>query len=314
MVTTLLDQLRQSTAVDCDTMDVAVAETLGPFQDCTSNQAIAYLELSKPEHQALIHESVTFAENNQRDFGISVEKLAAEVAMVMLGIRILPHLTGRMHIQVDPSYAYDVAATVVAGERIVQLFQRLGGVEAERVCIKIPSTWEGLMACGQLAEKGINTLATTLFTIEQAAVAAKMKATYIAPYVNELAVHFEPGFVDRFPGHEVCVQAQSHFRKHGHMTKVLPASLISVDECMSLAGVDHMTIAPALLQQLSEAPAREQSTIEAVDVSDVDDSMDEKAFRMSMTRRDGGRGEIKQVRAINVFADFQMKLEQLMRK
>lgn len=63
----------------------------------------------------------------------------------------------------------------------------------KRVCIKIPSTFEGLSACQTLETEGIATLATTLFTIEQARMAAQSGCHYIAPYVNELKVHFEPG-------------------------------------------------------------------------------------------------------------------------
>jgi transaldolase len=44
----LLELLRStSTQVDCDTLDADVAEEHGPFVDSTSNQAIAYFELSK---------------------------------------------------------------------------------------------------------------------------------------------------------------------------------------------------------------------------------------------------------------------------
>jgi hypothetical protein len=43
-MTTLLDQLRQVSAVDCDTLDVEVARKLGPFVDCTSNQVSPPME------------------------------------------------------------------------------------------------------------------------------------------------------------------------------------------------------------------------------------------------------------------------------
>lgn len=64
-----------------------------------------------------------------------------------------------------------------------------------RVCIKIPATWEGLQACSRLEARGCKTLATTMFCMEQAALAAEMNCTYIAPYVNELRVHFDKEFV-----------------------------------------------------------------------------------------------------------------------
>lgn len=77
---------------------------------------------------------------------------------------------------------------------IVEIFKKLDpGFDIKRVCIKIPSTWEGIAACRILEEKGIATLATTMFCMEQAALAADARCTYIAPYVNELKVHFVPG-------------------------------------------------------------------------------------------------------------------------
>jgi transaldolase len=77
---------------------------------------------------------------------------------------------------------------------ILEHFQLLDlGFDPSRVCIKIPSTWEGLEACRLLELSGIATLATTLFTIEQAWLAGNVGCEYIAPYVNELKVHFEEG-------------------------------------------------------------------------------------------------------------------------
>lgn len=49
------------------------------------------------------------------------------------------------------------------------------------------------MACRTLEEGGVRTLATTLFSMPQAELAAEVGCTYVAPYVNELKVHFEEG-------------------------------------------------------------------------------------------------------------------------
>ena len=118
--------------------------------------------------------------------------------MIKLALLILPHLNGRIHIQVNPFDAYSTARTVAAAQRIISIFQHLDPTLAtharDRVCIKIPSTWEGLQACRILErDHGISTLATTLFSLEQAAAAAEARCLYIAPYINELAVHFEEG-------------------------------------------------------------------------------------------------------------------------
>jgi transaldolase len=77
---------------------------------------------------------------------------------------------------------------------IVYIFKHLApSYDTKRVCIKIPATWEGLQACRELEKRGVATLATTMFSMVQAALAAAVNCTYIAPYVNELKVHFEEG-------------------------------------------------------------------------------------------------------------------------
>ncbi|KAK5082948.1 hypothetical protein LTR05_006830 [Lithohypha guttulata] len=332
----LLSELRAKTIVDCDTLDASVAESLGPFQDCTSNQAIAYFELLNTRHEDLIRQSADAAKKvSSKHPGIKLEALAVEICMIKLGLLILPHLKGRMHIQVNPFDAYSTSRTVSAAQRIVDIFNHLSpNLNAkDRVCIKIPSTWEGLQACRTLErDHGISTLATTLFALEQAAVAAEAGCRYIAPYVNELAVHFEEGLVDPSPNHLVCVQSQLYFQKHGYArTATLPASLTTIAECMSLSGVKHITIAPPLLRALNETTSADVLAIDGnfsslfeneeclrkveatLPEQPLDLIDDEERFRMLFTRRDNGKQEIKQVKAINIFADMQVKLEEIVR-
>lgn len=134
--------------------------------------------------------------------------------MVRLAIGMAKHIYGRVHVQVNPYYSYSSEKIVVNALRmsgpshdvvfepgadhafvgIVQLFQHVQpGFDVTRVCIKIPSTWEGMMACHTLQLAGVHTLATTLFSMTQAVLAAEVGCTYIAPYVNELKVHVQAG-------------------------------------------------------------------------------------------------------------------------
>lgn len=157
---------------------------------------------------------------------------------------------------------------------IVQLFQFLQpGFPTDRICIKIPATWEGLMACYFLERSGVRTLATIVFDNAQAALAGEVGCSYVAPYVNQLKVHFEPGFValnllsaeqllivTRFKDSEklidFCDAVQRHYRFIKAKTQVLPASLTSTDEIFALAGANHITIASGLLEQLSKPSAK----------------------------------------------------------
>ncbi|KAI0179072.1 putative transaldolase [Hypoxylon sp. FL1284] len=324
----LLDVLRSHSAVDCDTLSVEVPKQLGPFVDCTSNQAIAYHELIRPDadgkriHAQLIQDAVGFASSKSSTYpDVSMPELAVEVMMIKLALEIVPHLKGYSHIQTNPKYSYDKQKTVESGKRIVAIFKELDpAYDAKRVCIKIPSTWEGMQACRELEALGIATLATTMFCMEQAALAAHVGCTYIAPYINELRVHFDESYVDNNKAFDFCGAAQRYYERIKSKTQVLPASLTSIQEVMSLAGAHHITVAPHLLTKLASTPANpwegetgsvfktgiegESSEYGAI-VDDV------SAWRLAFTRSQEGKAEGKIIQAINIFCDKQDGLEGL---
>ncbi|GAQ39636.1 transaldolase [Aspergillus niger] len=338
-IQTGLDYIRSRSIVDCDTMDEQVAKTLGPFHDCTSNQAIAYNELTKPEHAELLQSSHTKAKALIQEYpGLTIEELAIEIAMISLSLRIAPHITGHIHIQTNPYYSYSTEKTIVNALRtsihpsihpsplhahnrtteppltpplcthktgIVNLTHQLSPTHPQsRICIKIPSTWEGLKACQVLEQAGVRTLATTLFTMPQAILAAEVGCTYIAPYVNQLRVHFEPGFKDPSPLLHFSALVQKYYASIGSQTQVLPASLTSTNEIFALAGVQHITIAPGLLDELAkpllegkvpveslfESPAVVEAAVPGKEVSYVGD---EAGYRIAFTRDANGLSEEK---------------------
>ncbi|KAI1474159.1 putative transaldolase [Daldinia eschscholtzii] len=328
---TLLDVLRSHSAVDCDTFDIEVPKHLGPFVDCTSNQAIAYHELirlnedGKPLHAKLIQDAIDYASSKRISYpDVPVAEIAVEAMMVKLALRIVPYLKGYSHIQTNPKYSYDKQKTIENAKRIVAIFKDLDpAYDAQRVCIKIPSTWEGLQACRELETQGIATLATTMFCLEQAALAAHIGCTYIAPYINELRVHFDENYVDQHKAFDFCGSAQRYYEKIGSKTQVLPASLTSIQEVMKLAGAHHITVAPHLLKKLAEMPAnpwegetgsvfKDRAEEEAGDYSNILEN--ESAWRLAFTRSQEGKAEVKIIQAINIFCDKQDGLEGLARQ
>ncbi|PNS19239.1 hypothetical protein CAC42_2416 [Sphaceloma murrayae] len=237
---------------------------------------------------------------------------------INLQAQTLRHLTGRIHIQTNPYNSYSTSQTIANAERILKLLTTLHPtISPSRLCIKIPSTWQGLAACRALQARQIHTLATTLFTMEQAALAAASSCTYIAPYVNELKVHFVTGYKDLNPGFALTHAAKLYYERVGANTQVMPASLTSVEEVLKLVGkADHITIAPHLLRQLAEMPSTSSNRVHDVpeevgalakrDYTAV--CQDEAAFRMAMTMSDQGANEKKLIDAINIFCDAQDRL------
>lgn len=113
--------------------------------------------------------------------------------MVMLSLEMRPWLKGKVHIEANPVYAYSTPRTVACGQRFLSIATALDPTfTPQHLSVKIASTFEGLIACKELQHAGIHTLATTLFTMEQAVLAGEVGCSYVAPYVNELKVHFEP--------------------------------------------------------------------------------------------------------------------------
>ncbi|RYC58194.1 hypothetical protein CHU98_g8029 [Xylaria longipes] len=260
---TLLDLLRTLSTVDCDSLDVEVAKQLGPFVDCTSNQAIVHNELSKTDaegklinHQ-LILDSIAYSKSKTSEFpDTGVTEVAVEAMTVKLAHRIAPYLTGYSHFQTNPKYSFDTQRTVSNARRFVAISKDLDpNFDVTKLCIKIPATWEGIQACKELENQGITALATAVNSMQQAMLISHIGCTYIGLYINELRVHFDQSYVDENKAFHVCDLSQRFSKKHGHRTQVIAASLISIDEVMMLAGADHITVAPSLLHELAKTPA-----------------------------------------------------------
>jgi len=89
-MSSLLDHLRTRSQVDCDTLDATVATELGPFVDCTSNQAIAYLELCHTRHDDLIRKAKEMSGSVSKDYpDVSQQALAVDVAVSFVLLQVL---------------------------------------------------------------------------------------------------------------------------------------------------------------------------------------------------------------------------------
>ncbi len=91
----------------------------------------------------------------------------------------------------------------------------------EEVTIKLPLTKEGLIACKELSDEGIQTNVTLCFSVAQAAMAALAGATYISPFVGRLNDN-------SFSGVELVRAISGLYNVQGCETKILAASLRDV--------------------------------------------------------------------------------------
>ena len=119
---------------------------------------------------------------------------------------------------------------------------------------KIPVSKEGYKAMPMLKDAGINVTATAIFTQQQALVAARAGADWVAPYVNRL---------DNISSHGIevvkhIVENIEHFKLN---TKVLAASFKTVDQVhrVSMVGCHAATINYDIIELLRSHPMTDMS-------------------------------------------------------
>ncbi|KAL3470487.1 aldolase [Aspergillus californicus] len=325
----LLEYIRSKTQVDLDTFDVTVANEFGRCVDCTSNQTSQYeyfTELDKPGRKDILHKSIETARKLHGQFAdVTFEELTVEVAAVYLGLVMLPAVSGNLHVMANPNYAYSKRKVVDTGKRFHKLFTSIEpSFPNSRLVMKVPATWEGLQACRDLRALGIKTLATTLFTMEQAVLAGEVGCVSISPFLHELKAGFDSTYKDSNPLLDLCVQAQKWYTQQSLPTKIKACANLGLDELLQLTGVDALTIVPDDLRALQRAYrdlddvaklSLFQADVLAKDIGPYPAYIDDECtYRKDFDHTEDGQGQFKLAQAIHIFCDFQTKAEHLIRQ
>jgi transaldolase len=97
-----------------------------------------------------------------------------------------------------------------------------------------------------------------LFSLVQAVACAEANITLISPFVGRIMDWYKAKTGKSFTGTEdpgvISVRTiYGYFKKFSHSTIVMGASFRNKDEILCLAGCDKLTIAPSLLQELSNS-------------------------------------------------------------
>ncbi len=154
-----------------------------------------------------------------------------------------------LHVQATAKKAEDIAAEAE------MLRDRLGG----RFYVKIPIGEEGLKAMAMIKKKGIGITATAVFTPQQALIAARAGADFVAPYVNRL---------DNITadGAQVVADIVKLFDVYQLDCQVLAASFKNVEQLhrVALAGAHSATISLDLLKAAISHPMTD-SAVEGFD-------------------------------------------------
>ena len=148
---------------------------------------------------------------------------------------------GMIHVQVMSEDADDIVKEAKTYKNYFDI--------GDNYYTKIPVTPQGYKAMRILKDSGVNVTATAIFTQQQALIAARAGADFVAPYVSRL---------DNISSHgiEVVRDIVKNMTDYKLATKVLAASFKTVDQIyrVSMNGSHSVTVNPDLLMQLIKHP------------------------------------------------------------
>ncbi|KAJ5674126.1 hypothetical protein N7462_009565 [Penicillium macrosclerotiorum] len=253
----------------------------------TTNPSLLYLAAQQPQYAHLVERTLQYARSLPIDATSPSSRLdqAVEYLAVLFGTEIY-RLTGRISTEADVKHSFNTKETVNAALRIIKHYENQG-IAKEGVRIKISATWEGIQA-GRILERehGVSVLITIVFGMAQAITAAEAGVTCIAPYVGRIGDWFRAQGLhqDEDMGVYRVQQMQNWIRKYNHRTQVMGASFRNINQAKNLAGVDLLTISPAILDDLDQdlskvIPQVTLETAQNANLGPVSYINDEGAFR-----------------------------------
>jgi len=256
-MTTSLDLLKQTgTVVVSDSGDFESIDVYKP-QDATTNPSLILAAANKPGYARLIDAAVAYAKAKGGSLDAQAN-IAVDKLLVEFGKEILAIIPGRVSTEVDARLSFDKQATKAKAKELIALYESVG-IKKDRILIKIASTWEGIQAARELErDDNIHCNLTLLFGFGQAVACAEAGVTLISPFVGRILDWYKKSTGknyegDEDPGVQSVKMIFDYYKQHGYKTIVMGASFRNVGEIRALAGVDFLTIAPSLLEELKNS-------------------------------------------------------------
>ncbi|CAG8489680.1 13484_t:CDS:2 [Ambispora leptoticha] len=312
MSVSVLDQIKQFTTIVSDTGDFESIAQYKP-QDATTNPSLILAASQNSHYAPLIDRAIEYAKNKGGNIDDQVE-LALDKLLINFGSEILKIIPGRVSTEVDARLSFDKEATIAKARHLINLYKEIG-IDSSRVLIKIASTWEGIQAAKQLETEGIHCNLTLLFSFPQAVACAESGVTLISPFVGRILDWYKKSTGKDYAAHEdpgvqSVKRIYNYYKNNGYKTIVMGASFRNTGEIEELAGVDFLTISPALLKQLQQDTkqvTRKLSPEIAKAQSEPKVSYDEKTFRWELN--EDAMATEKLAEGIRKFAEDAVKLK-----
>ena len=153
---------------------------------------------------------------------------------------------------VDGPISGEIKATTVDAEGMIREGREIAAIHPNMV-VKIPMTAEGLKAVKALAQEGIQTNVTLVFTANQALLAARAGAAYVSPFLGRLDDISQAGI-------DLIRVVAEIFDNYALDTEIIAASIrnpVHVTDC-ALAGADIATVPYKVIEQMTKHPLTDQ--------------------------------------------------------
>ena len=153
---------------------------------------------------------------------------------------------------VDGPISGEIKATTVDAEGMIREGREIAAIHPNMV-VKIPMTAEGLKAVKVLAQEGIQTNVTLVFTANQALLAARAGAAYVSPFLGRLDDISQAGI-------DLIRVVAEIFDNYALDTEIIAASIrnpVHVTDC-ALAGADIATVPYKVIEQMTKHPLTDQ--------------------------------------------------------
>ncbi|KAL3906841.1 MAG: hypothetical protein SGILL_009113 [Bacillariaceae sp.] len=338
---TALEELSKMTTISIDSGDLdVVAEyaKTGLVTDATTNPLFVSQAGASGDkrYNDMVFDAIMYAKEQLgggdsplADFDPEIN-LAMDKLAVNLGAKLTELVPGRVSTEVDIRLSYDTDASVERARGLIKMYEEMG-IDRSRILIKLAGTWEGIQAARILEQENIQCNITLIFSFLQAAAAAQAGAYLISPFPGRiLDWHLTKSGKDSFhptadPGVLAVKRMYAFIKKYGYKTICMPSSWrpsrgsgaagSDVDEILALAGVDEMTIPPALLMALAKRESGDVSReceekTEAAVCCDPDFTLDETTYRAYWETDSCGREKLDE--GVDTFTRATLELREIL--
>ena len=168
-------------------------------------------------------------------------------SLIMKSGRPMAEVIAEICDAVDGPVSAEVTAT--EAEPMIAEGRKLAEI-ADNVAVKVPLTWDGLIACRTLTGEGRMVNVTLCFNANQALLAGRAGATFISPFIGRL----DDIGID---GMELIEEIRIIYDNDDQIkTEILAASIRTANhvKLSAMAGADVATVPPDVLKGLVKHP------------------------------------------------------------